>query len=66
MVDLTDLPKVGSGDVVEIFGAHHPIEAMAEMAGTITYELLCAVSKRVPRVYLEQGKIVDRNLQLLF
>ncbi|MEG1658319.1 MAG: alanine racemase [Oscillibacter sp.] len=66
MVDLTELPGISSGDEAEIFGVGNPIEAMAETAGTITYELLCGVSKRVPRVYLEQGEVVDRNLQLLF
>ena len=38
---------------------------MAEAVGTITYELLCAVSKRVPRVYIENGRVVDRHLQLM-
>jgi alanine racemase len=66
MVDLTDLPNVKTGDEVVVFGEGNPIEKMASTAGTITYELLCAVSKRVPRVYIENGKIVDRNLQLLF
>lgn len=66
MVDLTNLPNVKVGDEVEVFGEHNSIEDMAEQAGTITYELLCAVSKRVPRVYIENGKVVDRNLQLLF
>lgn len=66
MVDLTDLPDVKTGDEVEVFGPHNPIEKMAEMAGTITYELTCDVAKRVPRVYIENGKVVDRNLQLLF
>ena len=32
---------------------------------TIPYELTCAVSKRVPRVYIEGGKIVERSLRLL-
>ena len=51
MIDLTDLPGVGVGDEVEIFGPHSDLEALAEKAGTISYELLCAVSPRVPRVY---------------
>ena len=34
-----------------IFGRHAPMEALAAAAGTIPYELLCSVSKRVPRVY---------------
>lgn len=53
MVDVTDLPWVRVGDEVEIFGPHIPAETVAELAGTIQYELLCSVSKRVPRVYKE-------------
>ena len=51
MLDLTELPQAAVGDEVEIFGEHNDIEALAKEAGTISYELLCAVSKRVPRVY---------------
>ena len=65
MIDLTDLPNVRTGDEVELFGEHNTVNAMAKLVGTISYELLCNVSKRVPRVYLEGGKVVDRNLQLL-
>ncbi len=52
MIDLTELPGVGVGDEVEIFGPNADLEALAALAGTIPYELLCAVSPRVPRVYL--------------
>ena len=52
MVDVTDVPEVERGDVAELWGAHIPAEEAAQAAGTIQYELLCAVSKRVPRVYL--------------
>ena len=51
MLDLTELPQAAVGDEVEIFGQHNDIETLAKEAGTISYELLCAVSKRVPRVY---------------
>ena len=61
MVDLTDLPGIRTGDEAVVFGRENPVEAMAEAAGTITYELLCAVSRRVPRVYLEGGRAVDRH-----
>jgi alanine racemase len=50
MVDLTDLPDVKVGDEAEIFGAKSDLNKLAAAAQTITYELLCAVSKRVPRV----------------
>ena len=52
MVDLTDLPEVEVGSEVELFGERSSIYALSDAAQTIPYELLCAVSKRVPRVYL--------------
>ena len=51
MIDLTDLPEIGVGDEVEVFGEHSRLETLAELAGTIPYELLCAVGRRVPRIY---------------
>lgn len=57
MVDVTDLPDVKAGDVATVYGsdngAYLPIEEAAAAAGTIQYELLCAISERVPRVYLD-------------
>ena len=49
---------------VEIFGKKNPIEKMAKMAGTIPYELTCAVSKRVPRKYIKNGEVVEQELML--
>ena len=65
MVDLTDLPDVKVGDTVEIFGSRQKVDDLAALLDTIPYELTCAVSRRVPRVYLEDGKIVERSLHLL-
>lgn len=53
MVDLTELPEVDVGSQVELFGERCSIYQLSQAAGTIPYELLCSVSKRVPRVYLE-------------
>ncbi len=64
MVDLTDLPQIREGDEVEIFGPHRSVNDAARSAGTIPYELTCAVSKRVPRVYLRNGREVFRELLL--
>ena len=64
MIDLTGLPEVRVGDAVEIFGETAPIESMALQAGTIPYELTCAVSRRVPRVYLKNGAVVHQELRL--
>ena len=66
MVDLTDLPEVQVGDELEVFGTRHPIGELAALAGTIPYELTCAVSRRVPRVYLQNGAEVERELLLRF
>ena len=66
MIDLTDLPDVKVGDEVEIFGPDNSVNDMAEQAGTIPYELTCAVSKRVPRVYLQNGQVTERELLLRF
>ena len=51
MVDLTERPEVDVGSQVELFGPKCSIYQLSDAAGTIPYELLCAVSKRVPRVY---------------
>ena len=64
MVDLTAIPDAEVGDEVTVFGPDHPIEEMAEAAGTIPYELLCSLPRRVPRVYLEDGQVVFRELKL--
>jgi alanine racemase len=47
-VDITDLPAVNLGDPVELWGEHLPVEEVAAAAGTSAYELVCAVSQRVP------------------
>lgn len=62
MLDVTDIPDVKMGDEVVVFGKQGdevlPIEELANKLHTINYELTCVITKRVPRVYLEGGKIV--------
>ena len=53
MVDLTDIPEAEVGSEVELFGPANDICKLADAAQTIPYELLCSVTKRVPRVYTE-------------
>ncbi len=53
MVDVTDIPEVQPGDVATIFGADLSVAEQAEKASTIPYELLCAMSQRVQRVYID-------------
>ncbi len=64
MVDLTDLPQIKVGDEMEVYGHHNSVTEAAHMAGTISYELTCAISKRVPRVYFRHGKEIYRELLL--
>ena len=64
MIDLTDKPGVGVGDEIEIFGPGNPIEDMADMADTIPYEIVCAVSKRVHRQYIYKGENVFSEVML--
>ena len=53
MIDVTDLPGVKIGDVVTIFGAEGLLQEKEDTVGTITYEMLCAVAPRVPRIYVK-------------
>lgn len=64
MVDLTGKPGVDVGSEVEIFGKNNSIDVQAAAAGTIPYELTCAVSKRVPRTYMENGQMIEKELLL--
>ena len=56
MIDVTDVPGVAIGDVAAIYGTDghcvHPANAVARSIGTVTSDLLCAVSARVPRLYV--------------
>ena len=49
MVDAGEDVQVG--DVATVYGPEQPVEEAAALAGTIPYELLSAVSRRVPRIY---------------
>jgi alanine racemase len=53
MIDVTDCPDLGDG-TVEIFGQAAPVERLAEILGTIPYEVLTSVSPRVKRVYYRE------------
>jgi len=62
MVDVTDLKsEVRVGDEVVLFGkqgnSEITVEDIAQAIGTINYEIVSIIGKRVPRVYLEHGKI---------
>lgn len=50
MVDVTGA-DARPGDIVEVFGEHMPLQELADKLGTITYEILTSVSRRVKRIY---------------
>ena len=52
-VDLSNVPGAHVGSQVVVWGAGNPIEKVAAAAGTVGYELMCALAPRVPVV--EQG-----------
>ncbi|ADL08644.1 alanine racemase [Thermosediminibacter oceani] len=62
MVDVTDIPGVQPGDEVELFGTGEnggvTADEIAKIVGTIPYEIVCGISKRVPRIYIKDGKII--------
>jgi alanine racemase len=47
-VDLTDAPEAQVGSPVELWGGQIPIDEVATQAGTVGYELMCALAARVP------------------
>lgn len=65
MIDITGLPDVKIGDEVILFGEGLPVEELAEKLGTINYEIICMINKRVPRVYRKKEQITSiKNILL--
>jgi len=60
-VDLTDVPEAGVGSPVVLWGEGLPVDDVATAAGTVGYELLCAVARRVPFV-LSDLRTLDLEL----
>ena len=62
MLDVTHIDDVKIGDEVLVFGEKDgdviPLEDLAKLANTITYDILCRISLRIPRVYYRDGKVV--------
>ena len=63
MVDVTDLKDVKVGDEVILLGESGDLkfnaDDMAEIMGTINYEIICMLKQRIPRVYKKNGQIVS-------
>lgn len=63
MVDVTEIDDVKQGDVVTIVGTDGKekitVEELSNMSGSFNYEFVCNVNKRVPRVYIKNGKVSE-------
>ncbi|NFF66379.1 alanine racemase [Clostridium sporogenes] len=63
MIDVTSIENLKVGDVVTIMGEENGVsytaEDIAAEIGTISYEVICNVNKRVPRVYKKNNKIIN-------
>ena len=54
MLDVTGIPGVKAGDIVEVFGQGIKVQELAQHCGTIPYEIMTGISQRVKRVYLQE------------
>jgi alanine racemase len=54
MLDVTDYPDIQVGDQVEIFGKNVPVTEISDKLGTIPYEVLTRISRRVKRVFVKE------------
>lgn len=62
MVDVTEIPEAEEGDLVTLIGRDKEeqitMEELGELSGRFNYELACDLGSRIPRVYMEQGRIM--------
>ncbi|MBY0754233.1 alanine racemase [Clostridium sardiniense] len=62
MIDVTDVGEVKVGDEVIILGEDRDLkfnaDDMAELIGTINYDILCMIKHRVPRIYKKNNEII--------
>ena len=69
MVDVTDIPEAALNDVVVLVGESGDlrisVEEIAARQDSFNYEFVCGISRRVPRVYLMNGKVIHSVLYLL-
>lgn len=63
MVDVTDIPEAEVGCEVTLFGrdgeSFLSLEEISALSGRFNYEFVCDITKRVPRLYVKDGRIVE-------
>lgn len=64
MVDVSEIPNAKFGDKVTLIGwdqeEYLPVETLSELSGRFNYEFVCDLGKRIPRVYMQNGKIEEQ------
>ncbi len=65
LLDVTDAPAVEEGMTVTVFGADGdaclPVEEVAALSGTINYEAVCLIGKRVSRLFYRGGTMIGKQ-----
>lgn len=65
MIDITHIENVKVGDEVILMGEKNGLfisaEDLANLQNTINYEIVCTIGKRIPRVFIKNGKIIKIN-----
>jgi len=65
MVDVTDIPEARCGDTVVLMGGQISAEKIAAAADSFNYEFICGMSRRTPRLYYQNGQLVQKVNYLL-
>lgn len=64
MLDITDIENVQENAIVTVFGRENDeeirVEEISKLANTINYEILCLISKRIPRIYMKNGEKIGQ------
>lgn len=55
MLDVTDYPEIQVGDEVEVFGKNIPLTELSDKLGTIPYEIITGISRRVKRLFIKES-----------
>ena len=63
MVDVTQIPEAKELDEVTLMGCDQGVclsaEELGDLSGRFSYEFVCDISKRVPRIYIRNGKVTE-------
>ena len=69
MVDVTHIPGAAVGDLVTLVGSDGgetiAMEEISAQADSFNYEFVCGISRRVPRIYMQGGRVVNEVRYLL-